>query len=66
MRLALNVEPRYMVITLTREEWTVGPGTPRAVKGLIWYTDGSWTRRGTGGLGPESMGNFWQEGSVTL
>jgi hypothetical protein len=32
---------------LTREEWTEGPGTPPSVKGLVWYTDGSMTRRGT-------------------
>ena len=48
MRPALNVEPRYMVIMLTREEWAVGPGTPPAVKGLIWYTDGTRMRRGWG------------------
>jgi hypothetical protein len=32
---------------LTREEWTEGPGTPRSVKGLVCYTDGSRTRKGT-------------------
>jgi hypothetical protein len=32
---------------LTREELTEGPGTPPSVKGLVWYTDGSRTRRGT-------------------
>jgi hypothetical protein len=25
---------------LTIEEWSRGPGTHPAVKGLIWYTDG--------------------------
>jgi hypothetical protein len=44
MRLATNVEPRYIVTMMTREEWTIGPVTPTAVKGLIWYTDGSRTR----------------------
>jgi hypothetical protein len=24
---------------LTRKEWTRGPGTPPAVKGLVWFTD---------------------------
>jgi hypothetical protein len=33
---------------LTREEWTRGPGTPPAVKGLVWFTDGSRTAEGTG------------------
>jgi hypothetical protein len=38
---AFNLEPKYMVIMLTREEWTRGPGTPPVVKGLICFTDGS-------------------------
>jgi len=61
MRLALNVEPRYMVPMLTREEWAIGPGTPPAAKGLIWYTDGSRKRGGGGGGGggQESWGTFW-------
>jgi hypothetical protein len=33
---------------LTREEWTRGPGTPPAVKGLVWFTDGSRTAEETG------------------
>ena len=33
---------------LTREEWTRGPETPPAVKGLIWFADGSRTPEGTG------------------
>jgi hypothetical protein len=33
---------------LTTEEWTNGPGTPPAVKGLVRYTDGSRLWRGTG------------------
>ena len=32
---------------LTREEWTRGPGTPPAVKGLVWFTDGSRIAEGT-------------------
>jgi ribonuclease HI len=43
-----NLEPKYRVTTLTREEWTRGSGTPPAVKGLIWYMDGSRTGEGTG------------------
>jgi hypothetical protein len=33
---------------LAREECTRGPRTPPAVKGLVWYTDGSRTAEGTG------------------
>jgi hypothetical protein len=43
-----NLEPKYRVTILAREEWTGSPGTPPAVKGLVWYTDGSRTAEGTG------------------
>jgi len=33
---------------LSREERTRGHGTPHAVRGLVWYTDGSRTAEGTG------------------
>jgi hypothetical protein len=49
MRAVLNLEPKYRVTILTREEWTRGPGTTPAVKGLVWFTDGSKTAEGTGG-----------------
>jgi ribonuclease HI len=43
-----NLEPKYRVTMLTREEWTRGPGrTPPAVKGLVWFTDGPRTVEGT-------------------
>ena len=41
MKPVFNLEPKYRVTMLTREELTSGPGTPPAVKGLIWFTDGS-------------------------
>jgi len=44
----LNLEPKYRVTMLTREEWTRGPRTPPAVTGLVWFTDGSRTAEGTG------------------
>jgi ribonuclease HI len=47
MKPVFNLEPKYRVTMLTREEWTRGPGTPSVVKGLIWYTDGSRTAKGT-------------------
>jgi hypothetical protein len=50
MRPAYNFEPKYMVTMLTRDEWTKGTGTPPAVKGLCWFTDGS-KMRGRPGLG---------------
>jgi ribonuclease HI len=48
MRLAFNFEPEYWVTMLTREDWSKGTGTPLAVKGLVWFTDGSKTKGGTG------------------
>ena len=34
MRPAFNVEPKYRVTMLTREDWTKGNGTPPVVKGF--------------------------------
>jgi len=47
MKPVFNLEPKYRVTTLTREELTRGPRTPLAVKGLVWFTDGSGTVEGT-------------------
>jgi len=43
MKPTFNLEPKYRVTVLTREEWIRGPGTPSVVKGLIWFTYGSRT-----------------------
>jgi ribonuclease HI len=48
MKPVFNLEPKYSVTMLTREDWTRGPGTPPVVKGLIWFTDGSRNAEGTG------------------
>jgi hypothetical protein len=48
MKPGYNLEPKYRVTVLTREDWTKGTGTPHAVKGLVWFTDGS-KRRGDQG-----------------
>jgi ribonuclease HI len=48
MRSAFNLEPKYRVTMLTREEWTKGPDAPPEVKGLVRFTDGSKMREGTG------------------
>jgi hypothetical protein len=48
MRPVYNLEPKYRVTILAREEWTRSPRTPPAVKELVWYTDGSRTAEGTG------------------
>jgi hypothetical protein len=48
MKPVFNLEPKYRVTMLTREEWTRNPGTPPVVKGLVWFTDGSRTEDGTG------------------
>ena len=47
MRPAYNFEPQYRVTTLMREDWTKATGDPNAVKGLIWFTDGSKMRERT-------------------
>jgi hypothetical protein len=35
---------------LAREEWTKGTGTPPAIKGFVWFTDGSKMREGPGAV----------------
>jgi hypothetical protein len=35
MGQVFNLEPKYRVTMLAREEWTRGPGTPPMVKGLV-------------------------------
>jgi ribonuclease HI len=52
MMPAFNLEPRYRVTMLTKEDWTKGPGAPPKVKGLVWFTDGSKMK---GGLELESL-----------
>ena len=57
MRSAFNLEPIYRVTMLTREELARGPGTPPVVKGLLWFTDGSRMKEGTGaGVCGQSVG----------
>jgi len=42
---------------LTREGWTKGTGTLPVVKGLVWFTDGSKMKQGTGvGVYGQSVG----------
>jgi hypothetical protein len=48
MRSVFNLEPKYRVIVLTRKDRTNATGSPPAVKGLIWFTDGSKMREGMG------------------
>ena len=60
-RPAFNLEPKYRVTMLTRENWTKGTGIPPAVKGLVWFTVVS---KIGGGAWLESMGNLWEEGSA--
>ena len=48
MRPTYNLEPKYRVTMLTRENWTRGSGAPPEVKGLVWYTEGSRMKEGTG------------------
>ena len=58
MRPAFNLELKYSVTILNSKEWVRGPGTPTAVKGLLWFTDGSRTPGGTGaGVCGQSLGS---------
>ena len=42
---------------LTREDWTKGTGAHPAVKGLVWFTDGSKMSEGNGaGVYGQSLG----------
>jgi hypothetical protein len=55
-RPTFNFEPRYRVTISHRKDWTNGPGAPPKVKGLIWFTDGSKMKEGTGaGVYGQSM-----------
>jgi hypothetical protein len=57
MRPAFNPEPKYRVNMLTREDWTKGTGASPAVKGLIWFSEGSKMREETGaGVYGQSVG----------
>ena len=47
MRPVFNLEPQYKDLTLTRKEWTRGPGTPPVVNVLIWFIDWSRMMEGT-------------------
>jgi hypothetical protein len=45
MKAVYNLEPKYRITMLAREEWTRSPGIP-VVKGLLCYTNGSRTSEG--------------------
>ena len=49
MKPAFNLQRKYRVSMLTREEWTRGPLTP-VVKGLVCFNDGSRTMEVTGAV----------------
>ena len=63
MKPVFNQELKYGVNMLTIEEWTRGPVTPPAVKGLagLWMGPRMWR-----GLGLGSMGSLWEEDSSSL
>jgi ribonuclease HI len=48
MKPVFNLERKHRFTMLATEEWTKGPGTSPAVKGLVWYTDGSSTAEESG------------------
>ena len=49
MKPAFNLEWKYRVTMLTREEWTRGPATP-VVKRLVYFNDGSRATEVTGAV----------------
>ena len=56
-RPTFNLEPKYRVAMLTREEWIRGIETPPVVKGLVWFTYGSRKTEGNGaGVYGQSLG----------
>jgi len=56
MRPEFNFKPKYRVAMLPTEEWTRGTGTPPAVKGFIWFTDGSRMKNNRAGVYGQSVG----------
>jgi len=57
MRPVYNFEPQYRVTMLTREDWSKATLAPPAIKGLVWFTDGSKMSEGTGtGVYGQSVG----------
>ena len=57
MRPAFNLEPKYWVTILTREDWIKANGASPAVKGLVWFKDGSKMREETrAGVYGQSVG----------
>jgi len=48
MRPAYNILPQYRVTMLTMEDSFKVSAAPPAVKGFVWFTDGSKMREGTG------------------
>ena len=57
MRPAYNFQPHYRVTMLKREDWIKATGALPAVKGLVWFTDGSKMKEGTGvGVYGQSVG----------
>ena len=63
MRPGFNLEPKYRVTTLTKEEWTRGPGTSPVEKDSSGLQTSPGERRGPG---LESMGNLREEDTVFL
>jgi hypothetical protein len=48
MKPNFNLELKYRVTMLARGEWIRGPGTPIAIKELVWFMDRSRNVEGTG------------------
>ena len=57
---AFNSEPKYRVTMLTREDWAKGTGGPPAVKGLVWFTEGSKMEQTRAGVYGQSVGRMFR------
>jgi hypothetical protein len=55
MKLVFNLEPKYRVTMLAREEWTRGPRTPPMVRGSSGLRMGPVLRRGRSGVYGQSV-----------
>ena len=69
IRPTFNLEPKYRVTMVTREEWTRGPGTAAVFKGFVWFTRGSRMEGNGAGVYGQSLGrrhsiSLWKYATV--
>jgi len=42
-----DLEPFYTAIFPSKKDWIRGPKDPTDVQGFVWFTDNSWTEKGS-------------------